>query len=61
MVFNFNGENAIEETALQRAEQILSDPESPAIFQERHQKMLAELIDVTDLVINVVEDHARMT
>ena len=61
MVFNFNGANAIEELALQRAEAILTDPHAKQIFQERRLKMLADLIDVTNFVVNVVEEHALDT
>ena len=59
MVFNYNGENAIEDLAIQRAQQILSDSESPQIFLERHQRMLTDLIDVTELIVNVVEDQVQ--
>lgn len=59
MVFNFNGAKAIEEDALQCAEQILSDPLSPQIFRERRQRMLADLIDVTDFIVKTVESFAR--
>ena len=61
MVFNFNGVNAIEELALQRAEAILMDPHARHIFQERRLQMLADLIDVTSFVVDVVEEYAQNT
>jgi predicted glycosyltransferase len=59
MVFNFNGEQAVEEDALNRADDILSDPTSPSIFRERHQRMMSEVIDVTAYVMEKVERFAR--
>lgn len=59
MVFNFNGVKAIEEDALQCAEQILADPNSPQIFQERRERMLADVVDVTAFIADTVEHFAR--
>lgn len=59
MVFNFNGEKAIEEDALACAEKILADPNSPRIFHERRDKMMAELVDVTEYIVETVERSAR--
>lgn len=59
MVFNFNGDKAIEEDALNCAESILGDPASPSIFRERHQKMLSEVVDVTAHIMETVERFAR--
>jgi uncharacterized protein len=59
MVFNFNGENALEESALNCAEAILSDPKSPELFRQRHAEMMKEQIDVTDFIVQVVERYAR--
>lgn len=59
MVFNFNGEKAIEEDALQCAEKILGDPNSGRIFNERRQKMMGELVDVTQYIVDTVESSAR--
>lgn len=59
MVFNFNGEKAIEDDALQCAESILLNPDSPTLFRERRQKMLAELVDVTTFIVDRVESYAR--
>lgn len=59
MVFNFNGNQAIQEDALQRAEAILNDASSGAIYQKNREKMLAELIDVTAFIVGTVEDYAR--
>jgi hypothetical protein len=56
MVFNFNGDRAVQELALDRAEGILEHgiPD----LAERHRRMMAEQIDVTDFVVRVVHNHA---
>lgn len=59
MVFNYNGEQALQGQALERAEQILADPESAAIFHQRHATMMAEQIDVTAYIVEQVERFAR--
>lgn len=59
MVFNFNGENALEDRALNCAEAILSDPKSPNLFRQRHTDMMKEQIDVTEFIVRVVENYAR--
>ncbi|RMF78609.1 MAG: DUF354 domain-containing protein [Chloroflexi bacterium] len=61
MVFNFNGKNAREEEALECADVLLSDPNSPQIFRERHRKMMAEQIDVTAYIAETVERYARQS
>jgi predicted glycosyltransferase len=57
MVFNFNGEKAIEDEALKCAEAILSDPDSPRIFRERRETMMSELVDVTAYIVERVEHY----
>lgn len=59
MVFNFNGEKAVEKDALACAVGILSDPDSPRIFKDLHAKMMAEQIDVTDYILEVTERYAK--
>lgn len=59
MVFNFNGPRALEAAALACAESILSDPNAPQIFRERHQRMMAEQIDVTAFIVERVAQYAR--
>jgi hypothetical protein len=59
MVFNFNGDHALEELALQQAQAILSDSQRSQTFADRRRAMLADMIDVTDLVVNEVEAWAR--
>ncbi|MBZ0309751.1 MAG: hypothetical protein K8I82_27050, partial [Anaerolineae bacterium] len=58
MVFNFNGSNARQEAALICAESILSDPNSPQLFKQRHAKMMIDVIDVTGLILESVEKYA---
>jgi uncharacterized protein len=59
MVFNFNGERAIEANALACAESILGDANAPQTFQERYHRMIAEQIDVTAFIMDEMERHAR--
>lgn len=59
MVFNFNGEQAIQDAALDCAEAILANPESPAIFRARHARMMAEQDDVTAFIVRAVEEAGR--
>src|SRR5262249_21169049 len=59
MVFNFNGENAIQEKALACSESILSDLNAPTLFRERRDHMLTDLIDVTQFIVDTVENYAR--
>ncbi len=59
MVFNFNGQRALQAAALDCAESILSDPSAPQMFRERHARMMAEQIDVTAFVVDRVVRYAR--
>lgn len=58
MMFNFNGENALEDKALACAEAILSEPESVLLYQERHAKLMSEQIDVTAFIMEEVARYA---
>ncbi len=58
VVHNFNGENAIEEKALDCADTILGNPDSRKLYQERHLAMLSEQIDVTAFIMNEVARYA---
>jgi predicted glycosyltransferase len=58
LVFNFNGERAREELALQRAEEILVDSQSAQLFADRRAAMLTDSVDVTDLIVTSVEEYA---
>jgi predicted glycosyltransferase len=59
MVFNFNGERAIEKQALDCAEAILSDPHHDALFRERYRRMMDEQIDVSAFIVDKVERYAH--
>ncbi len=60
MVFNFNGENALQDKALACAETLLRDPATPEIYRARHAAMMAEQIDVTAFIVETVERYARL-
>jgi hypothetical protein len=59
MVFNFNGEKAVEEAALRCAERILTDPDAEPAFRQRRARMMREQIDVTAFVLDAVERYAQ--
>ncbi len=59
MVFNFNGENAIEERAIECAESILSDTKASETYKERYRSMMAEQVDVTKLIVDAVAEYTR--
>jgi hypothetical protein len=59
MVFNFNESRAIQAEALACAEALLTDPDTVAIFRERHARMMAEQVDVTAFIVEQVEHYAR--
>ncbi len=59
MVFNFNGENALQARALDCAEKLLADANSPDLFRMRHQTMMADQTDVTRFIIDRVDAYAR--
>ena len=61
MVSCFNGANASEDAALACAASILSLPNAAAIYRERHQRLLAEQIDVSAYITETVERHASRT
>lgn len=58
MVFNFNGERAVQGLALDCADAILSDSAYETTFRQRHQRMMAEQIDVTAFIVDQVERYA---
>jgi predicted glycosyltransferase len=45
--------------ALEQARALLEDPQTPALWQARRRKMLAELVNVTDFVTELVPGYAR--
>lgn len=58
MVFNFNGERAVQGFALDCADAILSDPTYETTFRQRHQQMMDEQIDVSAFIVDQVERYA---
>lgn len=58
LVYNFNGEQARQDLALNKAESILaSDPRT--LYQERYATMIAEQIDVTAFIMQQVEKYGK--
>ncbi len=48
-----------QEAALARAVELLEDPQTPARWQAKREKMLAELIDVSAFIADKVRQYAR--
>ena len=59
MVFSFNDPRTGQAEALTRARALLEDPATPAHWEAKRQRMLAELIDVTDFIARTVPCYAR--
>lgn len=58
LVYNFNDTQAKQYLALHKAVDILVNY-SPQVYQERHRKMLAEQIDVTQFIIEQVDQFLK--
>lgn len=58
LVYTFSDPVSRQEQALARAEAILSDPDSKAKWRVKRDRMLADKIDVTQFVVDIVEKHA---
>jgi predicted glycosyltransferase len=59
MVFSFNDPDKGQEQALAKARELLEDPQTPARWQAKRAAMLAELIDVTEFIVQTVRRYAR--
>ncbi len=59
MVYSFNDPQTGQEQALAKARDLLEDPETPAKWQTKRKRMLAELIDVTEFITTIVPQYAR--
>ncbi|MBI5014759.1 MAG: DUF354 domain-containing protein [Deltaproteobacteria bacterium] len=60
LTYTFSDPREGQRQALEKAEEILSDPRAGALWEEKRQRMLADMTDVTDYVVDVVESHARL-
>ena len=59
MVYSFNDRQTGQNQALVKARELLENPETPAQWQSKRQRMLAELIDVTEFITRIVPQYAR--
>ncbi len=59
MVYSFNDPRTGQAEALDKARALLADPDTATRWQARRQRMLAELIDVTDFIARTVPAYAR--
>lgn len=58
MVYSFNDPETGQAQALAKARELLEDPATPALWQAKREKMLAELIDVTAFTTETVISYA---
>ncbi len=58
MTFSFHDPIHGQDQALEKAVELLKDPEVPARWQAKREAMLAELIDVNDFILETVERFA---
>jgi predicted glycosyltransferase len=58
LTFNFCDRNGSQERAIAKAIELLEDPATQAEWQRRRQAMLAEMVDVTTYIADLVEAHA---
>lgn len=58
LVFTYDHPETAQRQALDRAAAILDDPESERRWAQKRQRLLDEVIDVSDYVVQLVEGHA---
>jgi uncharacterized protein len=58
MVYAYHDSNR-QAQSLAKAAELLADPETPLIWQRKREKMLTELIDVTQYIVDTVRSFAR--
>ncbi|MEW6264408.1 MAG: DUF354 domain-containing protein [Thermodesulfobacteriota bacterium] len=58
LVFTYSQPGVMQEQALAKAEEILGQPKDDR-WRRRAEKLLADKIDVTEFIVEVVERHAR--
>jgi predicted glycosyltransferase len=59
MVYSFNDPKTGQAQALAKAKELLEDPETPVKWHTKRQRMLADLIDVTEFITKTVLNYAR--
>jgi len=59
LAFTFSDREGAQEQALNKASEILGSPDPDQTWEDNRNKMLDEMIDVTQFVVEVVASHAR--
>jgi predicted glycosyltransferase len=59
MVYSFNDPLTGQKDALAKAVELLENPDTPDIWQQKRQHLLAQLIDVTQFIVDTVRHYAR--
>ena len=59
MIFPFYEPETAQTLGIEKAIEILSNPDAPAEFKAKRDKMLAELIPVTDYIIELLHRYAK--
>ena len=59
MVYSYNDPTTGQQKALAKAVALLENPETPALWHNKREKLLSELIDVTQYIVDTVRSFAR--
>lgn len=59
MVYSYNDPINRQSQSLTKAVELLANPETPSIWQRKREKLLSELIDVTQYIVDTVRSFAR--
>jgi predicted glycosyltransferase len=59
LVFNFKNSIEEQEKAIIKGIELLSDPNTKSIWAEKRKKMLEEKIDVTEYIVNLIENFQK--
>ena len=59
LVFTFDHPELAQRQALEQAAALLEDAETERLWQQKRERLLGDVIDVTDYVVELVEEHGR--
>jgi hypothetical protein len=59
MVYSFNAIENRQAKSLAKAVELLENPETPTLWQHKREKLLAELIDVTQYIVDTLRHYAK--
>ena len=59
LTYTFRDRQTAQRDAMAKAVEILSDPDAKAAWARKRERMLADMIDVSEFVVTLVESYAR--